>query len=78
MNFNSFFNLKANPEILSNVNHPPHYKLNIEPIIYITANNLNFIEGNIIKYVSRYKNKNGKEDLLKAKFYLEYLIKNYE
>jgi hypothetical protein len=35
---------------------------------------MNYLEGNIIKYVSRYKNKNGIEDLNKAKWYLEKLI----
>ncbi len=54
---------------------PKHYDLTIQPIDYIIANNLNFAEGNIIKYVSRYKQKNGKEDLLKAKYYLDLLIK---
>tara|TARA_R110000772_G_scaffold217894_2_gene328409 strand:+ start:405 stop:608 length:204 start_codon:yes stop_codon:yes gene_type:complete len=52
-----------------------HYKKSsIEPRDYITANKLDFNEGNIIKYVSRWKDKNGIEDLLKAKDYLEYLI----
>lgn len=55
---------------------PSHYKQgSIEPIDFIIANNMNFLEGNIIKYVSRYKFKNGVEDLKKAKFYLEKLIK---
>ena len=52
-----------------------HYTLMaIDPLTYIEANNLGFIEGNIIKYVSRYQNKNGIEDLQKAKHYLERLI----
>lgn len=56
-----------------------HYKnLEIEPIEYITKNKLGFCEGNIIKYVSRYKYKNGLEDLKKAKFYIDYLIENYQ
>ena len=46
----------------------------IQPIEYILANDLGFCEGNIIKYVSRYKDKNGIEDLKKAKHYLEFLI----
>lgn len=53
-----------------------HYdNLKIQPTDYIYENNLGFIEGNIIKYVSRYKAKNGKEDLLKALDYLNVLIK---
>ena len=52
-----------------------HYKQgSIEPIDYIIANNLNFIEGNIVKYITRYKYKNGLEDLKKAQFYINKLI----
>jgi hypothetical protein len=54
-----------------------HYQMGIQPIDYIEANNLSFIEGNIVKYVSRYKAKNGLEDLKKAKWYLDRLISNY-
>lgn len=55
-----------------------HYQLPIQPIEYIVKNDIPYREGNIIKYVTRYKNKNGKEDLLKAKHYLEMLIEEYE
>lgn len=41
---------------------------------FITKNNLSFLQGNIIKYVCRYKDKNGAEDLEKAKHYLDMLI----
>lgn len=55
-----------------------HYSnKSIQPIDYILQNNLGFCEGNIIKYVTRYKDKNGVEDLLKAKQYLEFLIKDW-
>lgn len=47
----------------------------ISPFDYIKANNLNYFEGNLIKYITRYKEKNGLEDLLKAKTYLDELIK---
>lgn len=54
-----------------------HYTVRrIQPIEYILANNLSFCEGNIIKYVTRYKDKNGLEDLLKARHYLDFLINN--
>lgn len=53
---------------------PKHYNIKIDPRDYITVNNLDFNEGNIIKYISRYKEKNGLGDLLKAKNYLNYLI----
>lgn len=52
-----------------------HYKeMKIQPIEYILANNLGYCEGNVIKYVSRYKSKNGVEDLKKARHYLDILI----
>jgi hypothetical protein len=52
-----------------------HYKeKGIQPIEYIMANKLSFCEGNVIKYVSRWRDKNGLDDLLKAKHYLEFLI----
>ena len=62
-------------ERLKNVNHPKHYTNgDIEPIDYINGNNMDYLEGNIIKYISRYKFKNGVEDLHKARFYLNMLI----
>ena len=52
-----------------------HYKkYNIQPLEYTMANNLNFCQGNVVKYVTRYKHKNGVQDLLKAIHYLELLI----
>jgi hypothetical protein len=52
-----------------------HYKdKGIQPIIYIHANNLGFCEGNVVKYVTRWKDKGGKADLEKAIHYLELLI----
>lgn len=56
-----------------------HYSnKSIQPIDYILANDLNFCEGNVIKYVTRYKDKNGVEDLKKAMHYLEFLIAQHE
>lgn len=53
-----------------------HYKdCKIQPTEFIFANNIPFIEGNIIKYVIRHRNKNGIEDLKKAKHYIDLLIK---
>lgn len=61
------------------VNKPKHYTQGkIEVIDFITDQNLNFTEANVVKYVCRYKYKNGLEDLKKAKWYLEYLIKQHE
>ena len=54
------------------VNHPPHYtKGKIEVIEFIEDQQLDYVEGNIIKYVCRYKYKNGLEDLKKAMWYLQ-------
>ena len=52
-----------------------HYKeLAIQPVEYIHANNIGYFEGNVIKYVSRWRNKNGVKDLEKAKHYIDLLI----
>lgn len=52
-----------------------HYKkMKIQPIEYIHANGLDYFEGNIVKYVSRHKYKHGKQDLEKAKHYIDLLI----
>lgn len=68
----------SEPECGEDVLNPSHYsQYKIQPIDYIEANSFDFFEGNVIKYVSRYKQKNGLEDLLKAKVYLEKLINRY-
>lgn len=52
-----------------------HYKDQaIQPVEYIHANNIGYMEGNVIKYVSRWRSKNGIKDLEKAKHYIELLI----
>jgi len=52
-----------------------HYKdMAIQPTEYITKNKLGFIEGNIVKYISRWRYKNGLEDLKKIKHYVDLLI----
>jgi hypothetical protein len=52
-----------------------HYKdKGIQPIVYIHANNLGFCEGNVVKYVTRWRDKGGEADLRKAIHYLELLI----
>jgi hypothetical protein len=55
--------------------NPNHYKQgNIEVIDFILDQKMNYVEGNVIKYVSRYKFKNGLEDLKKAQWYLNKLM----
>ncbi len=53
---------------------PNYYKEGIQVTDFILSYNMEWCEGNIIKYVTRYKAKNGLEDLKKAKWYLEKLI----
>lgn len=61
------------------VNNPPHYTTGrIEVIDFIEDKELDFLEGNIIKYTTRYKKKNGLEDLKKAQWYLNKLIERVE
>ena len=57
---------------------PDHYGgSEIDVISFCQTNNLDFMQGNVIKYVFRYKNKNGLEDLEKAKEYIDRMIENF-
>ncbi len=60
------------------INHPDHYNIGIECTDYIKSWDMNFVEGNIIKYVTRYRYKNGLKDLLKAQWYINDLILQME
>lgn len=52
-----------------------HYKSKaIQPWDYIVSNRLGYLEGNIVKYVSRWQDKNGVQDLEKARHYLDKLV----
>jgi hypothetical protein len=52
-----------------------HYKdMAIQPVEYIHKNGLGFCEGNVVKYITRWKTKNGIEDLKKVIHYAELLI----
>ena len=52
-----------------------HYKdMAIQPVEFITANNLGFLEGNVVKYICRHHAKNGAEDIRKAIHYCELLL----
>lgn len=64
---------------MTNAVSPKHYtEMEISPLEYITANNIGWREGNVIKYVSRYQMKNGLEDLQKAAWYLNNLIEELQ
>lgn len=52
-----------------------HYnRMKIQPVDFIYQNNIPFIEGCVIKYVCRHRQKNGLEDLKKAKHFIDLLI----
>lgn len=62
-------------DVLKGAHQGSHYKkLAIEPIQYIEENGLGFHEGNIVKYVTRWRDKNGIDDLKKIIFYTQRLI----
>lgn len=52
-----------------------HYKnMKIQPAEYIVGNGLGWVEGCVVKYVSRWRDKGGVEDLKKARHFLDLLI----
>lgn len=56
-----------------------HYKnFKIQPVEFIHKNGIGFVEGCCIKYLCRWKQKNGVEDLKKAKHFIEMLIEMEE
>jgi hypothetical protein len=61
---------------VNNIQHGgTHYKEKpVQPWDYIAANGLGYFEGNVVKYVSRWRDKGGIEDLRKARHYLDKLI----
>lgn len=66
-------------EKTDNVNHPAHYVGKIEVIDYLEDKLTNeqfegYLVGNVLKYLSRYKKKNGLEDLKKGQWYLNKLV----
>ena len=73
---NAKFPDNVRPKEFDDITKPEHYcaGFQIEPLDYILKNGLDFLEGNIIKYISRYDMKGGVKDLNKAKFYLDKLI----
>lgn len=69
---------------LDNVNHPAHYNAGKIEVIEIQEDQLSseeyrgYIKGQVIKYITRERHKNGLEDLKKARWYLDRLIKKLE
>lgn len=67
------------PKIEPDVSKQQQYtKFKIQPIEFIEANNLSYSQGNVIKYVCRYQDKDGLKDLQKARVYIDYLIQKLE
>lgn len=68
----------ANVEYIEVLNYQEggtHYKkYAIQPIEYIHANKLDFFQGSVVKYITRFRDKNGLEDLKKAKHFIDLLI----
>ena len=68
------------------VSHPPHYQsetgMEVIDVIEAFTFDLKGIEaidaGNVIKYICRWKQKNGLQDLKKARWYLDHLINHVE
>ncbi len=55
-----------------------HYaEMAIQPIDFIMKNGLSFAEGNVVKYVCRHRTKGGREDLLKARQYIDFLLQQH-
>ncbi len=74
---------KQTDNVVDMVNSPPHYNQHgIECIDAIQAATdegfQHYLQGNIVKYIWRYKYKNGKQDLQKAAWYLKKLIETYD
>jgi len=83
MRHEEFMKQKMNEGSHDNVNSPPHYnQAGIECLDAIAAATDDgyeyYLQGNIIKYLWRYRYKNGNEDLRKARFYLNRLIETKE
>lgn len=52
-----------------------HYRdMKIQPVDFIMANGLDYCQANVVKYICRHASKNGREDLEKAKHYIDLLI----
>jgi len=52
-----------------------HYKqMAIQPVDYIQSNNLDYLEGNVIKYISRHRSKGREEDIKKAIHYCQMIL----
>jgi hypothetical protein len=78
-NFDYFTPPKEETPKVSSKTNPSYYKRwKLEPIVFCMENDLPFWLGSVIKYVMRYDQKNGLEDLHKAKAYIDFKIAELE
>ena len=71
--------LEERNNIPHDITKQKHYvQFKIQPLEFSGVNGLDFLQGNIIKYVCRFRLKNGVEDLKKARHYLDCLIEREE
>jgi hypothetical protein len=71
---NRVVNQPGDTALASQVGGEHYKKLPIQPVEYIHANGIGYFEGNVIKYVTRWRDKGGLGDLHKAKHYIDLLI----
>lgn len=65
----------ATPSALDTQEGGDHYKdMKIQPVEFITANDLDFLQGNVVKYIARHKAKNGAQDVRKALHYCQLIL----
>ena len=78
--YDAFGKKHAMPDKKPDKINPPYYQKTIEVTDFIIAYALDFLEGNIVKYIVRYKDKHkdGLEDLYKCRWYLDKLIEEKE
>ena len=70
--------IKANSALDTQVGGGHYKNMRIQPVEYNHRNGIPFIEGCVIKYLSRWRSKNGIEDLKKAQHFLQLLIEMEE
>lgn len=77
--YDEYFHTEEEPQRAPFSTSPQHYtRWKIQPLTFAMENNLPFWMGNVIKYIMRYDQKNGLEDLYKARVYLNEKIKELE
>lgn len=71
-----YVDLRRGPDFSDQVGGDHYRNKAIEPIRYIMENNLGYCEGNVIKYVTRHREKGQAEDIRKAIQYCKFILKH--